>query len=246
MLSLARQLGRVLLDFVLPPHCLVCRQYLEFAEELLCAKCWGQIRVQRPARCPRCSSPEPGERCANCASWEVERALVLGEYAGPLRQAIHLLKFQGHRHLGAPLGRCLGQRPELAEALGEVDLLVPVPLFPARQRERGYNQSLGIAQGLAGVLGVPLCADRLQRQRSTRQQASLHAVERHHNLEGAFRVRGALPAHTCIGLVDDVATTASTLAAGARALEAAGARRVWGVVLACPFVRQGSEIAALP
>ena len=246
MLSLVGQLSRALLDFALPPHCLVCRQYLAPAEKLLCEECWGQIRVQHPARCPRCSCPDAGAVCANCAAWEIERVLVLGEYAGPLRQAIHLLKFQGHQQLGVPLGRCLGQMPEFAGALGEVDLLVPVPLFPARQRERGYNQSLGVAQGLAQVLGSTLCADRLQRQRATRQQASLDASMRHHNLEGAFRVRGALPSHICIGLVDDVATTASTLAACARALEEAGARRVWGLVLACPFLRQGGEIAALP
>jgi predicted amidophosphoribosyltransferase len=119
--------------------------------------------------------------------------LVLGDYAGPLRQAIHLLKFQGHRQLGAPLGRALGLGPEFAPSLKEVDLLVPVPLFAARQRERGFNQSLELARGLAHALGVSVCEGRLRRQSATRQQASLDAAGRRQNLEGAFGVVGELP-----------------------------------------------------
>ena len=246
MRSLIGQLGRALLDFALPPHCLVCRQALAEAGERLCSRCWTPIRAVQPARCPRCSCPGAGAPCANCASWELERVLVLGDYAGPLREAIHQLKFHGHRQLGEPLGRCLGQAPEFAAPLREVDLLVPVPLFPARQRERGYNQSLALARGVAQVLGVPLCEDRLRRQTATRQQASLDAAGRRQNLGGAFRVVGGLPAHNCIGLVDDVVTTASTLGACARALEEAGARRIWGLALACPFLKSGAPARPIP
>ncbi|MBI2503268.1 MAG: ComF family protein [Candidatus Latescibacteria bacterium] len=246
MRSLVSQLGRALLDFALPPHCLVCRQAMAEAGEYLCGQCWAPIRAVRPGRCPRCSCPGAGAVCTNCPSWELERVLVLGDYAGPLREAIHLLKFQGHRQLGEPLGRCLGLAPEFAESLREVDLLVPVPLFPARQRERGYNQSLMLARGLAQVLEVPLCEGLLRRRTATRQQAGLNAAGRRQNLAGAFGVVGPLPAHTCIGLVDDVVTTASTLGACARTLEEAGACRIWGLALACPFLRRGGESAALP
>ena len=241
MRSLMRQLGRALLDFALPPHCLVCRQAMAEAGAYLCEQCWAPIREVQPARCRRCSCPGAETDCGNCAAWELERVVVLGDYAGPLRQAIHLLKFQGQRHLGAPLGRCLGLAPEFAESMREVDLLVPVPLFAARQRERGFNQSQELAQGLAQVLGIPLCEDRLRRQTATRQQASLDAAGRRQNLEGAFRVVGQLPAHTCIGLVDDAVTTASTLGACARALAGAGAGRIWGLAPACPFLRSGGQ-----
>jgi ComF family protein len=243
MWSRVRQFGAALLDFALPPHCLVCRQPLEAAADCLCPQCWAAIRQVRPARCPRCSCPGAAIGCTNCASWELERVLVLGDHAGPLREAIHRLKFEGQRQLGESLGRCLGLAPEFAGPLREVDLLIPVPLHAARQRERGFNQSLELARGLAQVLGVPLCADRLRRRHSTRQQASLDAAGRRQNLRGAFRVVGQLPDHACVGLVDDVVTTASTLGACARALEERGARRVWGVALACPFLR--SSTAAL-
>jgi len=231
--------GHALLDFAFPPHCLVCGQFLGEAGQSLCGRCWGEIQSPCPDRCPRCSCPGAISPCANCASWDpaVERALVLGDFAGALREAIHLLKFQGHQELGRCLGRCLGQAPELARALQQVDLLIPVPLHPARQRERGYNQSLRIAEGLAEALGKRLCADRLERRVPTRQQARLDAAARQQNLEAAFQVKGELPAHCCIGLVDDVVTTGATLGACGRALYQAGGRRVWGVALACPFQR---------
>lgn len=230
-------LGRALLDFALPPHCLVCRQPLASAAEQLCPSCWAAIQAARPGRCPHCSCPDAAQPCANCGGWELERVLVLGDHSGPLREAIHRFKFEGQRQLGAPLGRCLGLAPEFAAPLREVDLLIPVPLFAARQRERGFNQSEELARGLAAVLGVPLCTDRLRRCRATRQQARLDAAGRHQNLDGAFAVCGALPAHTCIGLVDDVVTTASTLSACAQALQRAGGHRVWGLALACPFLK---------
>lgn len=239
MFSRVGQVGRAFLDFAYPPHCLVCRQAIGEADQRLCGPCWGEIQACRQDRCPRCSCPGASSPCTNCAAWDpgFERALVLGDFSGVLREAIHLLKFQGHQELGHCLGRCLGQAPEFAQALPEVELLIPVPLHPARQRERGYNQSLRLAEGLAQVLHIPLCADRLKRQVATRQQARLDVEARHHNLEAAFRVAGELPAHTCIGLVDDVVTTGATLGACARALRLAGARRVWGLALACPFRR---------
>ena len=246
MWPLVRQFGTALLDFALPPRCLVCRQGLTAAAEHLCPGCWASVRARRPARCPRCSCPGAGAACANCPAWELERVLVLGDHSGPLREAIHRLKFEGQRQLGQPLGRCLGLAPEFAGALREVDLLIPVPLFAARQRERGFNQSEELGRGLSAVLGVPLCVGRLRRRRATRQQASLDAAGRHQNLKGAFRVVGALPAHSCIGLVDDVVTTASTLGACARALQEAGARRIWGLALACPFLHSALVDPAIP
>jgi ComF family protein len=161
--------------------------------------------------------------------------VVLSPFAGAVQEAIHAVKFRQQPALGCELGRRFARATGLAAILREVDLLIPVPLHPARRRERGYNQSLHIATGLAEVLGLPVCPQLLRRRRPTRQQTRLDAEERRRNLRGAFEVTAELPAHTCIGVVDDVVTTAATLAACAQALEQAGARRVWGVALACPF-----------
>jgi ComF family protein len=152
-------------------------------------------------------------------------------YAGPVRAAIHRLKYQGERHLAAPLATlladCLAARP-LA-----VDALVPVPLDAARGRHRGYNQAALLAAPVAEALAVPTTPDALQRTRATRPQVGLSARERRANVRGAF----TCPTPTAVTgrrllLVDDVMTTGATLEACALALTSAGAERVWGLVVA--------------
>ena len=235
----AAKLGLALLDFVYPPHCLACGAALRAARENLCVGCWGEILVQPGPRCRLCSCPldVEGTDCTNCSSWEpeFERALVLGPFAGAMQQAVHALKFMQQQALGMELGRRLGQRPDFVADLQQIDLLIPVPLHPARQRERGYNQSLCIARGLAEATGLPLENNLLVRRLSTRQQAKLDAGARRDNLRAAFRVVGAVPAHTCIGVVDDVLTTGATFNACARVLQRAGACRIWALALASPF-----------
>ena len=240
-LHFIRGLGTALLDFVFPPQCLGCEGAMEEAGGYLCPGCWGRVVGRTTPGCRRCSSPYAAEgvQCGNCASWEpaFERAIVLGDFDEVLQQAVHALKFRQQPGLGVALGRRLGTLPVLSGLLREVDVLVPVPLHGARQRERGYNQSEYIARGLAEVLGKPLCGDLLRRQTNTRQQAKLDARERKENLVGAFAVVGEVPPHHCIGLVDDVVTTGATLNACTQALQQAGTRRVWALALASPFHR---------
>ena len=154
-----QELGLSLLDFVYPLHCLVCGVAVEDADQYLCEACWREVLIRPMARCQRCSCPL-GKReavCTNCAGWDpvFERALVLGPFTGAMQQAIHALKFLQQPDLGTKLGCCLARAPDFAEVLQEVDVLVPVPLHPARERERGYNQSLCIARGVAEVVNRP-------------------------------------------------------------------------------------------
>ena len=221
-----------LLDFVYPPHCAVCRAPVDSVERPLCSSCCDEI-VRPPAnRCPRCScprnNPSPGDGgsgpndCPQCGNWPpaIERALVLGPFAGVLREAVHAIKFAGHRRLAVELGRRLAVLPEF-EQFDAIDLLVPVPLHPARQRERGFNQSLLIARGIAAARGKPVVTDRVRRVKATRQQAMLTAAQRASNLSSAFAA-SPLPAGVVAGLVDDVITTGSTVGACAEPLAARG------------------------
>ncbi len=221
-----------LLDFVYPPHCAVCRAPVDSVDRPLCSSCCDEI-VRPPAnRCPRCSCPRnhpsPGDGgsgpndCPQCGNWPqaIERALVLGPFAGVLREAVHAIKFAGHRRLAVELGRRLAVLPEF-EQFGGIDLLVPVPLHPARQRERGFNQSLLIARGIAAASGKPVVTDRVRRVKATRQQAMLTAAQRAANLSSAFAA-SPMPAGVVAGLVDDVVTTGSTVGACAEPLAARG------------------------
>lgn len=206
--------GHALLDFAYPPHCAVCAADIE-AAALLCGSCWAEIVPRRPH-----SRVEDG----GCA---FEKIVALGPFTGALQQAIYALKFRNQVRLGRALGERMGQC--LAEQLAPLDCLLPVPLHPARQRERGFNQSAEIAAGLGAVLGVPVYHGVVRRQKNTRQQAFLSAEERRANLRGAFAPVAALPASVRIGIVDDVWTTGETMVACAQAV---GSDRLWAVALA--------------
>ena len=206
--------GRALLDFAYPPHCAVCEADIE-AADLLCGPCWAEIAPSEPR-----PQAEDGSRA-------FEKVVALGPFTGALQQAIYALKFRNQVRLGRALGERMGQC--LAEQLAPLDCLLPVPLHPARLRERGYNQSAEIAAGLGAALGVPVCDRVVRRRRNTRQQALLSAEERRANLRGAFALTAAPPANARIGIVDDVWTTGETMVACAQAV---GGDRLWAVVLA--------------
>jgi competence protein ComFC len=244
-----RHWGQALADFVLPPYCLLCQRHLRIAVPLCPGCSRGLRRVGGPC-CGQCSAPlsaplsvplaEAGA-CVNCADWRpvFERALVLHDFSDAMQQAVHRLKFGGCGRIGWQLGRQLARGFHLE--LAQVDLLVPVPLHAARQRERGYNQSALIAQGIAQISGVPVKGRLLQRRTATQAQARLTAGQRRDNLEGAFVLRQPGPgAGLVVGLVDDVLSTGTTLNAAATVLRQAG-YRVWGLALACPFKRSETQ-----
>ena len=111
------------------------------------------------------------------------------------------------------------------------EAIVPVPLHPRRIRDRGYNQSLLLAKELAKLTGLDLEEKLLVRIKDTRPQVGSSRSNRRLNLEGSFRCERGVSGKTLI-LLDDVATTGSTLSACAAALKAAGATTVWGLALA--------------
>ncbi len=228
------------LDLLYPALCPLCDALLaDGRRDPLCAGCWATLPRLTPPLCPRCSASMPSlapsssvESCGSCLVeppvWDWARAAA--PYAGPVREALHALKFRGRRALGAPLGDLLVERcaPALPD---DVDALVPVPLAPARARERGYNQAVLLAERAAPALGRPVRARWLTRVRPTAPQSELGADARRANVRGAFRAApAAIGRHVVV--VDDVLTTGATVAECARALRAAGARAVGVLVVA--------------
>jgi ComF family protein len=165
-------------------------------------------------RCPACPGEVPAFAYARAAA----------VYAGPVRQAIHALKFGRRPAVGRVLGALVLE--QCGQGLsGDVDAVVPVPLAADRLAERGFNQAALIAAPVARGLRVPLRARWLARVRSTRPQSELAASDRVANVAHAFRAcPAARDAHVL--LIDDVLTTGATASACARALGGVGARRV--------------------
>ncbi|HEY7346757.1 MAG TPA: ComF family protein [Ktedonobacterales bacterium] len=210
----------LLLDLLFPPRCVGCAR----GGHWFCPVCVAAIA-------PAPAWKEGLEPLAGL--W------VAGLYEDPLRTAIHALKYEGKRQVAGPLGRLLVatyRSQNAGDTRMRFDALLPVPLHPKRQAERGYNQSALLARRLARGVGVPIVEDALRRSRNTPQQAGLEGTKRRANVAGAFACEPGHPA--LVGrrllLVDDVCATGATLAACAWALRAAGAREVWGLTLARP------------
>jgi competence protein ComFC len=152
---------------------------------------------------------------------------------GVVREVVHSFKYSRQIHLRHLLGRWLAEAladPRLAGR--RFDLVVPVPLHPARQRERGFNQAELLAAELQHISGL-VVRNVLQRTRYTATQTQFDRSERMENLRGAFRLRrGSNVQDLRMLLVDDVLTTGSTLSECASVLREGGALSVHAVTAA--------------
>ena len=216
------------LDLVFPALCPVCQVILDAdRRDPLCGRCWCSITRLGPPGCDVCGAASPTV-VSFTGSQRVEHgregARAAAIYEGALREALHAFKFSRKRALARPLGdlaleQCAASLPEGIEAV------IPVPLARERERERGFNQALLLARRIAGRLELPTRPRWLVRVRATRPQSDLSAAERRANVRGAFRASRRVAGRHVV-VVDDILTTGATLEACARALRAAGARRV--------------------
>jgi len=215
-----------------PAVCALCRKPLEKDEDAICTECFAEF------------SPFPGAAAGGEAlirtvcSHFGQTALPAGAWglypyrsAGRLHEAMHALKYGGLFPLGTLFGRRLGELIRQDDHQGTIEAIVPVPLHPLKRIERSYNQAEMIADGIAGVLGLPVSTQCLERRVHTASQTGLGLKERRENMTGAFRPGR----RSCTGrvlLVDDVLTTGATMVAAAEALKESGAGEVLFAVVA--------------
>ncbi len=235
--------GNALLDFVYPPHCLLCRKPLDGETQGLCPGCWLELACVTGPRCDRCGCPGVVDvgRCPNCLDkvFAFSRMRSLSPFNPSVQRLIHMLKYQGKTSVGKALGRELAVRTRGTVLVRRRPLVVPVPLHGSRRRERGYNQSALIARALGKQLDLTVREDVLKRVRLTTTQTALDQEGRRSNVDGAFRVRrGDAVRERCVLLVDDVLTTGATVNACAEALAAAGAGPISVAVLASPYFEE--------
>jgi ComF family protein len=235
-----RALADAALSVMLAPLCAICGVVLPRPlDGAVCADCWALVARFSPPWCATCGQPLPSARsaadgrCQPCsvALGAANCARAVGAFDGGLADVVHALKYGRRPSVAPPLAALM--RAAAADVAGAIEVVVPVPLHPRRERERGFNQAALLAAGL----GPPLCAA-LRRVRHTAPQVGLSGAARRDNLQGAFALtrRAVRLAGRQVALIDDVLTTGATAGACAELLVAAGARSVV-VVTAARAVR---------
>lgn len=226
---LSNFIGTILNNLTPPASCLLCGS--DSAHHALCQGCTSTLPWLPPLHCPICAIPTlDGGRCGECLksppAFDHTQAAFL--YTGVVAQLIPAAKFGARWPLLPALTELM--LPAVETRLPP-DLIIPLPLHPARLKERGFNQALEISQPLASALGIPLGNTILKRIRDTEHQARLTEKSRKANMHRAFAAQADLEGRH-IALVDDVMTTGASLNAAAQALKQAGAARVEAWVLA--------------
>ncbi|MFC5412312.1 ComF family protein [Larkinella bovis] len=221
-----------LLNLFYPQPCLLCRNTLQQQEEFICTAC-------------RLALPETGQhrgealvagqnRFAGKVLVEFVFAYLYFTRKGKTQRVIHALKYRGHKELGHVLGRWYGHQLKTEYDLHEqIDLIVGVPLHPAKLRQRGYNQSDWFAMGLSEALEIPWSDQALMRTHYTLSQTGKNRLSRWENVNTVFRVKNPdFVANKRILLVDDVLTTGATLEACTASLVAANSQSVGIITMA--------------
>ena len=229
-----RFLLKSLADFVYPPICYGCDAEVE--EGLVCEGCRLALFTHELAVCPQCGRPctRTAETCGQCEQkFSLSRARALGLYVPPFDKLVQAFKYSGKTKVGELLGRALAALVQQDEVLSAADAVCPVPLHPARLRERGFNQSLLLAAAISMSTRIPLRECLVRTKNTPTQTLKVNPEDRRKNLAGAFRLRpdGGIGGKKVL-LVDDVMTTGATLDQAAQELLKGGAASVLGAVVA--------------
>ena len=219
---------------ILPAQpCVLCGSMS--CDGLWCAACDRAMPYLDAAHCPSCALPTPaGEVCGQCLKHPplFSRTTAVLGYAFPLDKLIQAMKYGEQLALAHAFAGKLAHRIDKTSL---PDCIIPMPLHPAKLRERGFNQSQLLAAGIARELGLELLPHACRRIRDTPPQSALPWKERKKNMRDAFRCDSDLTGKR-IALVDDVLTTGASLSALAEAAQKCGAVEIsaWVVARALP------------
>ncbi len=218
-----------ILDWLYPPHCGGCGTN----GSRWCPVCQSQIvRIENNC-CPRCGQIQRGsDICSRCSAQPpvINGVRSFAVFDGPLRNALHRLKYSRDVGLGDVLSKYL---LELFNQVNwEIDCILPVPLGRERYQQRGYNQAALLAYPLALATGLSYQPNGIKKTRDTATQVGLSFEQRRTNVSGAFYADRKIVQNKKVLVIDDVMTSGATIESCASAIMRAGAIRVYGMTLA--------------
>jgi len=212
-----RKWGIPLINWLFPHYCPVCGNRLPIEEQVMCKSCLNKMPRTRYATWI-------DNRMARqfWGKFPVERAAAWFFYSreSPYAYMIHLFKYSSRKQLAFDIGQLMAREMQQTNFFCGIDCIIPVPLHPKKQRQRGYNQSELLARGVAKAICLPVVCDAVERTLHTETQTHKSAQQRKENMQGAFQAKNNAMqlAGKHVLLIDDVMTTSSTLTACADAL----------------------------
>ncbi len=206
------------------PHvCTGCGSDLLHEDHLLCLQCFSELPHTRFEM----HAANPVERIF-WGRLPVTSAMAAFYFSkGSVMQGlIHELKYKNNKDIGLYLGKLIGEAICSSNNFMDVDALVPLPLFAAKERKRGYNQATLLCNGMAEILKIPVITGNIIRKHSTETQTRKGRTERWENVAGSFFINDSADLQgRHLLLVDDVITTGATLeACGTKVMESANCR----------------------
>lgn len=226
---------KIALDFFYPRFCLICHKEGSY----LCPDCFSRIKIFPAPFCPHCKSRSfDGRICRDCKNSISGFVAAVSYKDKDLRKIIDTFKYNFIKELAKPLAflilKFLTENPEIEFFKNPLDFeILPVPLHPRRLRWRGFNQAEEIGKELVPLLKIPMKSKILSRTRYTKPQVELGLKARKENVRAAFKILDVKKVkNKKIILLDDVATTLSTLEEAAKILKENNAREVWGLTVA--------------
>lgn len=229
-----------ILDLLYPRRCPQCDRVLPKGQRI-CEACYREIRFEHDPRCMKCGRSLSGgvygterELCADCEAHPhlYDHGYPLAEYHS-VAQAIYRMKYAGRRQNAEFFGDEIVRRMGRELLTLHADALVPVPLYRARMRRRGYNQAADVARAISKRLNIPVREDLILRVKNTApMKQSDERQKRRNNLKNAFQLQGNDVKCMRIIIVDDIYTSGSTIDAVAEEFRGAGASGIFFVTVA--------------
>jgi len=222
--TVVSDIGIGIASLLFPNICLICEERIS-SSVLVCDECWGKLKPNSEEVIRSKNIPE-----------NLDSVYPVFEFNDEIQTIIHNMKYAGRRSLARELGRRVAWYIP-AGFINSDAVLVPIPLFPVKRRERGYNQAELIAQGIAEFVDIPINTKLIKRVKNTVTQTHLDAQQRHENMQNAFAIADAsmLNSIRSIVLVDDVYTTGATMNAAATVLKAADVENIKALTVAAPI-----------
>lgn len=234
ILKTIEEYTNALLDLIYPSKtiCFMCNNTLEKDTKYgLCHNCYNNLPFIPDHHCIKCSTPlrmiEDGPTCEQCtnSNYYFDRAISIVKYEKNVKTLIYRLKYSNHTYLATFIGYIMADK--LKQEGIEADLIIPVPLYKGKEKERGFNQATLVSKYIAEKTNIPLNIDALIRTKNTKVMYNLTKGERLENVENAFKIinQGVIIDKEIL-LIDDIFTTGSTVNACSKELINNGAKSV--------------------